>query len=79
MLGTLELVAQSDWRTILPGALCIPDVEEGRLCLNPLADAPEIEYVLIEAKVRPLYPPARSCLPISCSRSSTARCDWDDL
>lgn len=50
MLGTLELVAQSDWRTILPGALCIPDVEGDRLCLNPVMDFPEIEYTIIEAK-----------------------------
>jgi len=50
MMGTLELVAQSDWCTILPGALCIPDVIPGARCLNPLTDAPPTEYVMIQAK-----------------------------
>ena len=50
MLGTLELVARSDWRTILPGAMCIPDVQSNELCLNPLLGAPQIEYMMIESK-----------------------------
>lgn len=54
MLGTLELVRNSGWQTILPGALCIPDVATDGLCLNPLIDAPEIEYMLIAAKSGPL-------------------------
>ncbi len=50
MMGTLELVAQSDWCTILPGALCIPDVPPGARCLNPLTDAPPTEYIMIQEK-----------------------------
>ena len=50
IVGTTELVEQSDWCTILPGAFCIPDVGGQGLCLNPLVDAPVIEYALIEEK-----------------------------
>lgn len=50
MMGTLELVAQSDWKTIVAGTLCLPDIDGDRYCLNPMMDAPELEYVTIELK-----------------------------
>ncbi|MEP4486731.1 MAG: LysR family transcriptional regulator [Halioglobus sp.] len=54
MMGTLKLVSQSDWRTIQTGALLTSDRHEGRFCINPLVDAPEVDYVLIEATSRRL-------------------------
>jgi LysR family transcriptional regulator, nitrogen assimilation regulatory protein len=49
MLATLELVANTDWKTILPGLLCITDREGKHRQLNPLLGAPlHVDYVLIE-------------------------------
>jgi len=49
MLATLELVARSDWKTILPGALCSADRAGVNRQLNPLLGAPLlVDYVLLE-------------------------------
>ncbi|MBL4629430.1 MAG: LysR family transcriptional regulator [Roseicyclus sp.] len=58
MFGTLELVAASDWVTILPWIICSPDAEGGGVArrISPLIDPPlHSEFVVIE--------PARSPLP----------------
>ena len=48
MLGTLEMVAASDWCAILPAALCHPDRAGNVRALNPLADPPmTTDYVAI--------------------------------
>ncbi|WP_170984301.1 LysR family transcriptional regulator [Rhodoligotrophos defluvii] len=60
MMGTLELVAKSEWVTILPGVLCAPD-QDGRVRkLHPLVDPVlDVGYVLIEPATRSLSPVAR--------------------
>ncbi|HID67072.1 MAG TPA: LysR family transcriptional regulator [Roseibacterium sp.] len=58
MFGTLELVAASDWVTILPWIICSPDAEGDGVArrISPLIDPPlHSEFVVIE--------PARSPLP----------------
>ena len=54
MLGTIDLVASSDWHTVLPGVFVSRDVDSGRFTLNPLADpALELDLMLIEPERQP--------------------------
>lgn len=55
MFGTLDLVANSDWITILPGILCIPDPKEGLRRIAPIT-GPElpVQYLRIEHSASPL-------------------------
>jgi len=55
MLGTLELIARSDWVAVLPGVICAGDADGAVRRTHPLA-APDLfsDFVLIE--------PARSAL-----------------
>ena len=51
MLGTLELVAASDWKTILPGLVCQSDKQGDIRKLNPIIGSPlHVDYVIIEPK-----------------------------
>jgi hypothetical protein len=51
MLGTLELVGSSEWKTILPGLICLNDRLGDVRKLNPIADAPLlVDYVMIEKR-----------------------------
>lgn len=55
MHGTLDLVANSDWLSILPGILCLPDLDGDRRKVVPLADPPlNVTYMLIHARKQPL-------------------------
>jgi LysR family nitrogen assimilation transcriptional regulator len=66
MLGTLDLVARTDWMTILPGIM-MADVDDAgrasRLTVNPLA-SPELilDLVMIEPSRRPMSAAARALL-----------------
>ena len=49
MMATLDLVARSDWCTILPGCLCVPEVAAPVRKLHPIAKPPmTVDYILIE-------------------------------
>ncbi|WP_417523665.1 LysR family transcriptional regulator [Marinovum sp.] len=55
MHGTLDLVANSDWLSILPGILCLPDLAGDRRKIVPLADPPlSVTYMMIHARKQPL-------------------------
>lgn len=55
MFATLDLVANSDWMTILPGILCLPDVPGGARRVIPLTEPPlTVEYLRIEPVSVPL-------------------------
>lgn len=60
MLGTLGLVARSDWVTVLPGLICVGDADGVRRRVSPL-EQPALysEFVVIEPARRPLSPQAR--------------------
>lgn len=61
MHGTLSLVANSDWVAILPGILCLPDLDGTRRRVVPLADPPLfVDYMRIETRQRPLNPAAQA-------------------
>ncbi len=59
MIGTLELVAASDWVTILPWLICSPDAERGgtERRVSPLVEPTfHSDFVVIEPATRPLSP-----------------------
>ncbi|WP_420011559.1 LysR family transcriptional regulator [Tateyamaria sp.] len=55
MFTSLDLVARSDWMTILPGILCLPDLDGRRRRVIPISD-PEltVDYLRIESMSVPL-------------------------
>ncbi|MBI3436636.1 MAG: LysR family transcriptional regulator [Proteobacteria bacterium] len=65
MIGTLEFVARTDWVAILPGLICVNDIDGGALIVSPIADPPlHAEFVVITQVRRPLSQPARLFLDI---------------
>lgn len=54
MLGTLELVAQSDYVTILPGVLCAADASGAQRRLHAIEPALTVEYAMTQSKARTL-------------------------
>ncbi|MEM6761259.1 MAG: LysR family transcriptional regulator [Pseudomonadota bacterium] len=65
MMGTLDLVAQSDWVSILPSLLLGPDKDGKERTISPLVDpAYYAEFVTIEPARRPLSPQASAFLSI---------------
>lgn len=65
MLGTLDLVASSDWVTILPGVMMANDIQTRHYVINPLAQPPlETDLVLIEPARQPLSPAAETFLAV---------------
>ncbi len=52
MMATLDLVAKSDWVTILPGCLGYPDIDQHQHNLHPLRPSLTGDYVLIEPTAR---------------------------
>lgn len=61
MMGTLDLVARSDWVTVLPSVLLGPD-RDGQTRVTAPLDEPALyaEFVSIEPARRPLSPQARA-------------------
>ncbi len=55
MFTTLDLVARSDWATILPGIICLPDLAGDRRRVIPISE-PElsVDYLRIEPVSMPL-------------------------
>ncbi len=57
MFATLDLVATTDWVTILPGVMMASDAAPGGFVVNPLDDPPlTLELVVIEASRNTLPP-----------------------
>jgi LysR family tcuABC transcriptional regulator len=53
MIATLEFVMRSDWVTILPSLICVNDIAQGPLIVNPIVDPPLLaEFTLIEPSRR---------------------------
>jgi LysR family transcriptional regulator, nitrogen assimilation regulatory protein len=59
MIGTLEFVARTDWLTVLPGLICVNDIESGELVVNPIDPPLFAEFVAITPARRPLSTQAR--------------------
>jgi LysR family tcuABC transcriptional regulator len=72
MIGTLEFIARSDWVTILPGLICVNDIDRGELVINPIADPPMFaEFVVITPSRHTLSTQAR--LFLECFEAEIAR------
>jgi len=60
MMATLDLVAKSDWVTIVPGCLVIDDIASGVRSLHPIEKpVMSLDYVLVEQSTRTLSPAAQ--------------------
>ena len=59
MIGTLELVGSTDWVTILPYLICVPDTHSNLRHINPICE-PNLysDFVIIEPIGRSLSPQA---------------------
>lgn len=64
MLGTLGLIAQTDWVAVLPGVMMADGRPAGRYVVNPLFPALETELVLVEPARRSLSDAASAFLAI---------------
>ncbi|MEP5759001.1 MAG: LysR family transcriptional regulator [Litoreibacter sp.] len=63
MLGTLDIVANSEWVSILPGILGRADRDGVKRRFTPLAEPPlEVEYMRISNRARPLNSAAQAFL-----------------
>lgn len=61
MHGTLDLVSKSNWVSILPRVLCLPDFDGTRRRVLPLTNPPlNVDYMRIETGSRPLNQAARA-------------------
>ena len=86
MMATLDLVARSDWSTILPGCLVMNDVAGSERSLHPIIKpGMSLEYVLIEQASGSLSPAAqllreelRTELVAVCQRSNALFSVTDD-
>lgn len=78
MLGTLDFVAHSQWRTILPGIMMAIDDPAGRLITNPIADPPlMLDLVLIEPSRRPMSPAAKVFLNLLQDEAHRLNARWN--
>jgi LysR family transcriptional regulator, nitrogen assimilation regulatory protein len=59
MIGTLEFVARTDWVTVLPGLICVNDLDGGDLIVNPIDPPMFAEFVTITPARRTLSTQAR--------------------
>jgi len=61
MFGTLDLVANSEWVSILPAVLSPPDKDGRKRLFTPLSNPPlAVEYMCITHKARPLSKAAKA-------------------
>jgi DNA-binding transcriptional LysR family regulator len=79
MIGTLELVARSDWVTVLPSLISVNDLATGDIIVNPLADPRmHAEFVLIQPARRTLTAQARLFLERFEAEVAHIHSVWDE-
>ena len=78
MLGTLDLIAQSDWVSILPGIMMAIDGAAGELSVNPIV-SPELglDLVMIEPSRRQMSEAAQAFLARMELESQKLNARWD--
>jgi LysR family nitrogen assimilation transcriptional regulator len=65
MLGTLDLVSNTDWVTVLPGVMMANDIDSRQYAINPLGrPSLKTDLVLIEPARQPLSPAAEIFLAV---------------
>jgi DNA-binding transcriptional LysR family regulator len=77
MLATLDLVARSDWVTVLPGIMMALDTGTPRLTVNPLAGPSlPLDLVMIEPSRRTMSDVARAFLATLEAESRRLNLRW---
>lgn len=77
MMGTLDLIAHSDWVSILPATLCHPDLDGRRRKLHPLVrPSLSVDYVLISPPDSSLSAPAQGFADILIREIDRITRDW---
>jgi LysR family nitrogen assimilation transcriptional regulator len=80
MLGTLDLVARSEWVAVLPGIMMASEQEPDALTINPLAGPPLIlDLMLIEPARRSISPLAAAFFDILETEARRINRRWDFL
>lgn len=65
MMGTLDFVATSDWRTVVPAIMLAADIDRLPLSVQPIvAPVQPLDLVLIEPSRHVIAPPARAFLEL---------------
>jgi LysR family transcriptional regulator, nitrogen assimilation regulatory protein len=79
MIGTLELVARSDWVTVLPSLISVNDIGSKEFAVNPIVGPPLYdEFVLIQPARRTLSAQARLFLARFEAEVAHIHAIWDD-
>jgi LysR family tcuABC transcriptional regulator len=79
MIGTLELVARSDWVTVLPSLISVNDVVTGELTINPIDPPLHAEFVVIQPSRRMLSVPARLFLEQFKAEVAQIQARWAEM
>ncbi len=59
MMATFDLVARSDFVTVLPGLICVNDIGRSEFTINPIEPPLHAEFIVITPARRTLSAPAR--------------------
>jgi DNA-binding transcriptional LysR family regulator len=80
MMGTLDLVASTDWVTILPGVMMATDLDHDRFSVNPIIDPViNLELVLIEPARQPMDLAAQDFLKMLRDSAQKVNSCWAEL
>lgn len=80
MLGTLEMVASTDWVSILPSAICHADRDGTQRKLHVVAEPPmSLDYVIVEKAEVSLSRAARPLADHIVTHANAILSDWDDI
>lgn len=78
MMGTLDLVARSDWAAILPGIMMASEIQSPQFTINPLSKPDLVtDLVLIEPARRPLSKAAQIFLTMLTEEAIRLSAVWD--
>lgn len=79
MLGTLEMVAATDWVSILPSAICHADRAGTQRKLHVIAEPPmNLDYVIVEKAEMSLSRAAQPLADQIIAHTDAILSDWDD-
>jgi LysR family transcriptional regulator, nitrogen assimilation regulatory protein len=79
LIGTLDLVRNSDWAAILPVVAVIDEVREGRLSAAPISDPDlRLDFLLVQTKDQPLSVASRHFLQLLKKALTQISRPWPD-
>jgi LysR family tcuABC transcriptional regulator len=78
MIGTFELIARSDWVTVLPSLISVNDIASGEFTVNAIDPPLYAEFVMIQPARQMLSAPARLFLERLQSEVTHIQGVWDE-